>query len=57
MRAATPAQPAATRLATDLVNIRAITNHFAPKVEAWTTANHGVPMTLEMVRGPVVLGT
>lgn len=45
----------AAKLINHLVNIRAIINHFSPKVEAWTAANHLSSLTeeqvLEVVRG------
>ncbi|XP_059152994.1 armadillo-like helical domain-containing protein 3 [Physella acuta] len=45
----------ATKLTSHLVNIRAIINHFSPKVDAWAAANHLSSLTeeqvLEVVRG------
>ncbi|XP_041371121.1 armadillo-like helical domain-containing protein 3 [Gigantopelta aegis] len=45
----------AARLINHLVNIRAIINHFTPKVDAWSAANHLSSLTeeqvLEVVRG------
>eukprot|EP00048_Salpingoeca_helianthica_P018162 m.241064 g.241064 ORF g.241064 m.241064 type:complete len:657 (-) comp23915_c0_seq1:59-2029(-) len=37
------------RLAASLVNIRAITCHFAPKVDAWVHEHHGAVITPEQV--------
>ncbi|KAK0058314.1 UPF0668 protein [Biomphalaria pfeifferi] len=45
----------AAKLTSHLVNIRAIINHFSPKVDAWAAANHLSSLTeeqvLEVVRG------
>ncbi|XP_005106779.1 armadillo-like helical domain-containing protein 3 [Aplysia californica] len=45
----------AAKLTNHLVNIRAIINHFSPKVDAWAVANHLSSLTeeqvLEVVRG------
>ncbi|KAH9523602.1 Armadillo-like helical domain-containing protein 3 [Bulinus truncatus] len=45
----------AAKLTNHLVNIRAIINHFSPKVDAWAAANHLSSLTeeqvLEVVRG------
>jgi len=46
---------AAMRLANNLVNIRAICNHFSPKIEAWSQAHSQTSLTeeqvLDVVRG------
>ena len=39
----------AVRLTNTLVNIRAIINHFAPKVDQWAAANHLSSLTEEQV--------
>ncbi len=41
LRSGSAAQPAAARLISQLGNIRAITNHFVPRIDAWL-ATHGV---------------
>ncbi|XP_043208627.1 armadillo-like helical domain-containing protein 3 [Amphibalanus amphitrite] len=40
---------AAMRLTNNLVNIRAICNHFSPKIEAWSQANNQTSLTEDQV--------
>ncbi len=40
----------AVRLTNALVNIRAIINHFSPKVDSWAASNHLASLTEEQVR-------
>ncbi|EDO48716.1 predicted protein [Nematostella vectensis] len=46
---------AATRLANSLVNVRAIINHFTPKIDSWAAVNHlsalSEEQVLEVIRG------
>ncbi|XP_074640845.1 armadillo-like helical domain-containing protein 3 [Tubulanus polymorphus] len=50
----TDAKESAAKLTSHLVNVRAIINHFTPKVDSWATANHLSSLTedqvLEVVR-------
>nr|XP_006824560.1 PREDICTED: UPF0668 protein C10orf76 homolog [Saccoglossus kowalevskii] len=39
----------AAQLTSNLVNIRAIINHFTPKIDSWTAANHLSSLTAEQV--------
>lgn len=56
MRGASPLQPSASRLASDLVNIRAITNHFNPKINKLAAANPAQALTREQVLDIVTAG-
>lgn len=44
---------AASRLASSLVNVRAIINHFTPKIDSWAAVNHLTSMTSEQVLGVI----
>ncbi|XP_068712035.1 armadillo-like helical domain-containing protein 3 [Montipora foliosa] len=40
---------AAARLASSLVNVRAIVNHFTPKIDSWAAVNHLTSLSSEQV--------
>lgn len=44
---------AASRLASSLVNVRAIINHFTPKIDSWAAVNHLTSMSSEQVLGVI----
>lgn len=54
MEGSSPCKNHATRLASSLINIKAIINHFNSKIEAWSIANQVASLTedqvLEVVR-------
>ena len=49
MREGGPQADAAGKLAASLINIRAIVNHFSPKIDAWSAANKDVALSPEHV--------
>jgi hypothetical protein len=49
MREGGPQAETAGKLASSLINIRAIINHFSPKIDAWSAANKSVALSPEHV--------
>lgn len=49
MREGGPQAETAGKLASSLINIRAIINHFSPKIDAWSAANKNVALSPEHV--------
>ena len=45
-----PWRDSAVRLTNSLVNIRAIINHFSPKIDSWAVANHLSSLDEQQVR-------